>query len=336
MNLIRYDDDSALHCAQLRDILKLTYINEVTNYFSNLNQEVDWSGFILAQMQVLLDTVNIKNFDKNDIFIALNVFLNSKTKFDLDLEIAGLELSAKNNSPDALYRLADLYENGSRIEKNVTKVVEYLERAVELNSSEAMNRLGIMYTDGIDITKDLKKAFHYFQLSAKTGDTHGQYNLGKFYDKYDFSEISNDEFLQDEFTGVRKKALSRVWIMLAAEQGLANAQHDVAVGYHIGESSAIDYKLALFWYQLAAAQGFLDSINNLGELFLNGHGVNKDLVSAYKWFNIASANNDLDALESITSLERVLSASEIEEALVHKQNWLSLHPIAKKNIYGSV
>ena len=34
------------------------------NYFSHQQQEIDWSAFVLAQMQVLLDTVNVKNFDK--------------------------------------------------------------------------------------------------------------------------------------------------------------------------------------------------------------------------------------------------------------------------------
>ena len=49
----------------------------------------------------------------------------------------------------------------------------------------------------------------------------------------------------------------------------------------------------------------------------------------------ASVNNDADALESLNELEKILSSSEIEHALFQKQNWLSMHPIAKRNIYGS-
>ena len=101
------------------------------------------------------------------------------------------------------------------------------------------------------------------------------------------------------------------------------------------ESFGIDYKLALFWYKLAAAQGFIDSINNLGELFLNGQGVNKDLITAYQWFHIAGANDDADALESLRELEKILSSAEIQNALIYKKNWLSMHPIAKKIIYGA-
>ena len=64
MNSIRLDDDSARHAARLRDIFKESYVNDVKHYFSHQQQEIDWSAFVLAQMQVLLDTVNVKNFDK--------------------------------------------------------------------------------------------------------------------------------------------------------------------------------------------------------------------------------------------------------------------------------
>jgi hypothetical protein len=317
-------------------MFKESYVNDVKNYFSNLNQEIDWSAFVLAQMQVLLDTINVKNFDKTDAWVVLSAFFSSKADFNVDMEIIGLELEADKNSQEALHRLADLYEVGTKVEKNITKTIAYLERAAKLNSTAAMVRLGIMYADGIVVNKDLKKSFHYFQLSSELGDKYGQYNLGKIYDKYDLNEFKkNDEFIKDEFLELRKKTISRVWITLAAEQGLANAQHDLAWSYHMDESFGIDYKSALFWYTLAAAQGFLDSINNLGELFLNGQGVEKDLITAYKWFDIASVHNDEDALESISELEKILSTSEIEQALSRKQNWLSMHPIARNNIYGS-
>ncbi len=334
MNSIRLDDDSARHAARLRDMFKESYVVNVENYFSNLKQEIDWSAFVLAQMQVLLDTINVKKFNKTDSWFVLNAFFSSKADFNVDMEIAGLELEADKNSLDALYRLADLYETGSKVEKNITKAIDYLDRAATLNSTIAMVRLGIIYENGIDVDKNIKKSFRYFKLSAKLGDKYGQYNLGKLYEKYDLNEINDDEYVEDEFTELRKITLSRVWITLAAEQGLANAQHDLAWLYHMDESFGVDYKIALFWYKLAAAQGYLDSINNLGELFLNGQGVDKDLITAYVWFHIASANNAPDALESLNELEKILRSSEIEKALVQKKNWLLMHPIAKKNIYG--
>ena len=335
MNSIRLDDDSARHAARLRDIFKESYVNDVRNYFSHQQQEIDWSAFVLAQMQVLLDTVNVKNFDKTDAWIVLNAFFSSKADFNVDMEITGLEIEADKNSLDALHKLADLYEAGIKVEKNATKAIAYLDRAASLNSTAAMVRLGIMYADGILVDKDLKKSFRYFQSSSELGNKYGQYNLGKFYEKHTLNEINDDEFVDDGYGELRKTTLSRVWITLAAEQGLANAQHDLAWSYHMDESFGIDYKIAFFWYKLAAAQGFLDSINNLGELFLNGQGVEKDPIAAYQWFHIASVHNDADALESLSELETILSASEIEQALISKQNWLAMHPIAKTKIYDT-
>jgi len=334
MNSIRLDDDSARHAARLRDIFKESCVTDAKNYFSHQQQEIDWSAFVLAQMQVLLDTVNVKNIDKTHVSIVLNAFFSSAADFNVDMEIAGLEIEADKKSIDALHRLADLYEAGIKVEKNIIKAIDYLNRAASLNSSAALVRLGIMYAEGVLVDKDLKKSFEYFQSASELGDKYGQYNLGKFYEKRFLNEINDDEIVDDAIGELRRKTLSRVWITLAAEQGLANAQHDLGWAYHMDEAFGIDYKIALFWYQLAAAQGFLDSINNIGELFLNGQGVEKDLITAYKWFHIASVHNDADALESLNELEKILSADEIELALIHKQNWLSMHPFAKKSIYG--
>jgi TPR repeat protein len=334
MNSIRLDDDSARHCAKLRDSFKESYVNEVKNYFSSTKEEIDWSAIVLAQMQVLLDTINLKNIDKSEARIVLNAFFASTADFNVEMEIMGLAIEADQDSVSALLRLANLYDEGIKTKRNLYKSIQYLERAIELDSSIAMNRLGIIYADGIVVEKNLKKAFKYFKSSAELGDMYGQYNVGKFYEKFDFPDFTDDDFLIDELTHTRKTVLSRLWINLAAEQGLASAQHDIAWGYHMDEIHGIDYKLALFWYRLAASQGFLDSINNLGELFLNGQGVVADHIEAYKWFHIASVNNDADALDSLAALEKTLSPSEIQNALTRKQNWLSIHPVATKNIYG--
>jgi len=332
VNSLRLDDETARHFEPLRFLIKECYANEVRKYFLNLNLEVDWSSFLLAQMQVLLDTVNAKGFNKDDTFTVFNAIFFSNTNANIELEIAGLELKANAGSLSALIHLADLYERGVKVEKDISRAIGYLKRAVELNSTVAMNHLGLIYLDGIDVNKDLKKAFSLFKSSATLGDKLGQYNIGIFYLKYALSDIT-DNFFEDEFIELQKNVATKVWITLAAEQGLANAQHDLGCAYHIDESFGIDYKLAHFWYQLAAAQGFLDSINNLGELYLNGYGVEKDLVTAYKYFHIASVDKSSDALDSLSDLEKILSAEEIEDALLRKKNWLSMHPIANLRIY---
>jgi hypothetical protein len=125
-----------LHAARLRDMLKESYVIDLKNNFSNLKQEIDWSAFVLAQMQVLLDTINIKNFNKTDALVVLNAFLSSKADFNVDMEITGLELEADKNSLDALHRLADLYEFGIKVEKNIEKAIDYLDRATSLCSTK--------------------------------------------------------------------------------------------------------------------------------------------------------------------------------------------------------
>ena len=57
-----------------------------------------------------------------------------------------------------------------------------------------------------------------------------------------------------------------------AEQGQAQAQHNLGVMYYNGVP-AKDYGEAVKWYRMAAEQGFADAQVNLGFMYHNGRGV---------------------------------------------------------------
>ena len=88
-------------------------------------------------------------------------------------------------------------------------------------------------------------------------------------------------------------ALSK--FLVAAEQGLANAQYNLGLMYERGEGVAQDYKEAMRWYRVAARQGFAQAQNNLGLMYANGRGVEQDYNEAARWYRLAAQQGEADA-----------------------------------------
>jgi len=79
----------------------------------------------------------------------------------------------------------------------------------------------------------------------------------------------------------------REWRALA-EQGDAQAQHNLASMYNKGEGVGADDSEAAKWYLLAAKQGVSSAQYNLGNAYRNGEGVNQDYSEAKKWYLLAA------------------------------------------------
>ena len=62
--------------------------------------------------------------------------------------------------------------------------------------------------------------------------------------------------------------------------------------YELGLGVLQDYAEALSWYRLAAEQGNAPAQHNLARMYENGRGVSQDFVRAYAWFNVASVPGD--------------------------------------------
>jgi hypothetical protein len=74
------------------------------------------------------------------------------------------------------------------------------------------------------------------------------------------------------------------WYRKAAEQGNANAQHNLGNCYESGQGVPQNYDEAVKWFRKAANQRHPMAQANLGVMYEYGHGVLQDLVEAHKWF----------------------------------------------------
>ncbi|MFU2419170.1 MAG: tetratricopeptide repeat protein [Bacteroidota bacterium] len=62
-------------------------------------------------------------------------------------------------------------------------------------------------------------------------------------------------------------------VLIAAEQGFADAQCNLGLMYDYGSGVEVSNEKAVEWYLKAEEQGLADAQNNLGVMYKNGRGV---------------------------------------------------------------
>ncbi|MGB8167220.1 MAG: tetratricopeptide repeat protein [Chthoniobacteraceae bacterium] len=78
------------------------------------------------------------------------------------------------------------------------------------------------------------------------------------------------------------------WMRRAAEEGLADAQFEIAIRYAQGKQAALDLAVAREWYARAAEQKYAPALCNLATMEWQGTGGPADLESAGRHFRAAA------------------------------------------------
>ncbi len=84
-----------------------------------------------------------------------------------------------------------------------------------------------------------------------------------------------------------------------AAAGDADAQHDLATAYALGQGVPRDYPTAAYWYRRAADAGMLNAIFNLGVLTDNGWGVERNPAEAFRLYLAAAEGGHPDAQNAV-------------------------------------
>ncbi|KAB2941366.1 MAG: hypothetical protein K8F92_20505 [Hyphomicrobium sp.] len=91
-------------------------------------------------------------------------------------------------------------------------------------------------------------------------------------------------------------------LRLAAAQGDASAQFEVASRLAEGKGTDQDLKEAALWYRRAAANGFAMAQFRLGTLYERGLGVKADAQRAQVWYERAAAQGNVKAMHNLAVL----------------------------------
>ena len=81
---------------------------------------------------------------------------------------------------------------------------------------------------------------------------------------------------------------------LAAEQGYAEAQYWLGEMYSGGWGVPKDNTEAVRWLRMAAEQGHIHAQHKLGEMYSEGEGVPKDDTEAVRWYRMIAQQSDDD------------------------------------------
>ena len=103
-------------------------------------------------------------------------------------------------------------------------------------------------------------------------------------------------------------------IKMQAEDGNAQAQFKLGIMYFYGQETAQNYMEALKWFNKAAKQNNPKAQYNLGVMYSLGEGVPQDYIKSYIWFSLAYSNGFEQAKSKILLLNKVMTASEMENA----------------------
>ena len=152
----------------------------------------------------------------------------------------------------------------------------------EKGDAVAQRNLGIIYDNGFGVPKNGSEAAKWYLLAANAGDAQAQANLGSMY-LSGRGPIDFDEALK--------------WNRLAAKQGNPAGQSNLATMYQLWEKILPKDAEAspLRLYQLAANQGYAEAEHELGDIYMYGLGVHLDYVEAAKWYRRAADQGDARA-----------------------------------------
>lgn len=218
------------------------------------------------------------------------------------------QMAADQGYPDAICEVGLLYEQGRYVERNVRTALMMFWNAAEQGSVRAYVQLGEMYISGVGAPKNDDLAFDCFSKAARAGEARGQNGMGRVL----YARGEHEEAFK--------------WFREAAQQGFANAQHNLAEMYEDGEGVEEDAEMAATWFRKAAEQDSPDSQLKMGMLYQGGHGVPKSKVKAYQWLLLAHANGEPDATSEVEEIERTLTLAERRRGQEAAHNFICTPP----------
>jgi TPR repeat protein len=104
------------------------------------------------------------------------------------------------------------------------------------------------------------------------------------------------------------------WTAAAAEQGHITAQFNLGALYYEGQGTRRDRETAFQWYEKAANADHAPAQFNLAEMYYLGNGVKKDPIYAHAWISRAIENDYTAGQDLLEDIEDDLNSDQLREA----------------------
>ena len=186
-------------------------------------------------------------------------------------------------SPEAMARLADVYEYGLTGTADPAKALDFCRRAAKNGSPRAMHSLGVRHLEANMVEHSPQKAFKLFEESWKAGYPAGASSLGKCH----LNAIGTQK---DE-----NKAFEL--FLQGATAGDPESQYQLGLCFLNAIGTARDTAGAVHWFKAAASAGSADAMRELGIALIRGVGTKQNIQYGREMLEEAVKRGDVRAME---------------------------------------
>lgn len=191
--------------------------------------------------------------------------------------------AAEAGSPDAQYRLGQMYEAGVGVEKNSAESFRLFKAAAE-KLPAAMWKVGLIYLDGYGevLQPNAAEAVKWLRKAAENDYQHQLSLINMFENPTHNLPFTLEERHAETLALYKKAAEQRVEIALKLGNMYEYGTGPVSV-------EAKDDKESFRWYKYAAENGHIHGMFKTGLMYETGQGVAKNETLAGEWYKKASA-----------------------------------------------
>lgn len=167
--------------------------------------------------------------------------------------------AAERGLPQAIHRLAHLYDQGLGVDRDKAEAARLYRQAADLGHPASMAALGTLTEFGEGTKQDTAEAVRLYRQAAEAGEPSAMTSLG---------------FLYASGKGVARDAqMARRWYRTAADRGEKRAMFNLALMNIRGEGNRPDLAEAVRLLEGAAEQGHAGAHRELAFLYDEGRGV---------------------------------------------------------------
>jgi len=204
----------------------------------------------------------------------------------------------------AQHSLGDFYSGGGDgVPMNQKESVKWYRKAAEQGFNESQSMIGYIYFKGEGVPINYIKSYAWFNLAHANGDMGFEVVRDMLNYKLTKKQISEGQKLSESL--LRKIKISKEipikgkevphafnemvqWYRETAENGLKEAQFNLALMFDTGRGVPQYYGNAIKWYRKAAEQGVKEAQFNLAIMLENMIGEDRDLKGFLKWYRTAA------------------------------------------------
>ena len=240
-----------------------------------------------------------------------------------------LKTKAESGDVEAQYKLGSAYREKIDLTSR-REAGKWLRLAAEQGHARAQLELGHLY-DPQDVSSRALRDYRYGQIMDSIKQIYGWSKREEFindsaeYVIYHGAQISthSDKLAYDSVRSAVYQSLmidmnSEKWYLMAAEQGLAEAQSSLGDLYYFGWANRENGKRdEIYWYEKAAMQNDITGQVMLWEYYIIPFGRFENLVRAHFWLSIY-IENDFDFIynpqDRLSELEKRMTEEQLQEA----------------------